>query len=138
VSGTALALTECMPRILRPLALVVALLASAACHHVEALGPDPVIAGQWHGHAKVGLLQVDANFTQNGDSVGGTGSFSSPLGGSDFTVTGTLTGAQVSLVLYSAELGSTTFVGRFTEANRIVGIVARPNADDLDLTLDRG
>lgn len=126
-----------MPRILRPLVLGIALFAGAACHHVDALGPHPVIAGVWHGHAKAGLLQVDANFTQDGESVGGTGSFSSPLGGSDFTVTGTVSGARVSLVLYSPELGSTTYIGRFTENNRIVGIVARPNEDDVDLTIDR-
>lgn len=97
-----------------------------------------MIAGEWHGHAKAGLLQVGAIFTQKRDSVGGTGNFSSPLGSSNFTVTGTLTGAEVSLVLYSAELGSTTFKGRFTEADRIEGIVARPNEDDIELTLDRG
>ena len=127
-----------MSRSLGAIVLCGALTIGSACHHGDPLGPNPVIAGAWHGHAKVGLLQVTANFTQDGESVGGTGSFSSPLGGSSFTVTGTLIGADVSLVLYSAELGSTTFVGRFTEANRIVGIVARPNEDDLDLTLDRG
>lgn len=127
----------CMSRSLCPLILGIALVASLACHDGDPLGPDPVIAGEWSGHAKAGLLQVDANFTQDGETVGGTGSFSSPLGGSNFTVTGTLIGAEVSLVLYSAKLGSTTFVGRFTEADRIEGIVARPDEDDIELTLDR-
>lgn len=115
----------------------IALVAALGCHHADPLGPDPVIAGAWHGHAKAGLVQVTATFTQDGRTVGGTGNFSSPLGGSDFTVTGTLTGGEVSLVLSSAALGSTTFKGRFTEANRMEGIVARPNEEDLALTLDR-
>ena len=101
------------------------------------VGPTPTIAGRWSGSAKAGLVDFSATFTQRGDSVGGTGRFSSPLGGDDFTVQGVLRGTDVDLILTSDELGATTFRGRFIAADRIEGTVDRPGEDDLDLTLDR-
>ena len=98
---------------------------------------NPSIAGRWTGSAKLGLVDFRADFTQSGDSVGGQGSFSSPLGGSDFAVAGVIKGGDVELVLTSATIGATTFRGRFVAANRIEGPLDRPDADDLDLTLDR-
>ena len=101
------------------------------------VGPAPTVAGHWSGSAKAGLLQFDADFTQAGDSVGGTGRFSSPLGGDDFTVRGAIRGTDVELVLTSDQLGATTFRGRFVAADRITGVLDRPNDEDLDLTIDR-
>jgi len=102
-----------------------------------AVGPNPVIAGSWSGTAKAGLVRFAATFTQSGDSVGGVGRFTSPLASDDFTVHGTLAGAEVNLVLTSDELGATTFRGRFTRARRIVGILDLVAQDDLELTLYR-
>jgi hypothetical protein len=125
-------------RLRAALALVV-LLAIAACKGDGGgpVGPAPTVAGRWSGSAKAGLLQFDADFTQAADSVGGTGRFSSPLGGDDFTVRGAISGTNVELVLTSDELGATTFRGRFVAADRITGVLDRPNDEDLDLTLDR-
>lgn len=101
------------------------------------VGPDPVIAGRWTGTAKAYTVQFTANFTQAGDQVGGTGRFSSPIASGDFTVTGTLVGRDVDLVLTSAELGATSFIGRFTAADRIEGTFDPNGSYELDLTLDR-
>ena len=101
------------------------------------VGPNPVIAGNWEGTAKAGLVRFNATFTQDVKAVGGTGSFTSPLGGSDFIVEGTLEGANVDLLLTSASIGATTFRGRFIAKNRIQGILDRPEEEDLELTLDR-
>lgn len=101
------------------------------------VGVNPSIAGRWTGSAKLGLLDFEATFTQSGDSVGGTGSFSSPLGGSDFDVRGVTKGGDVSLVLTSQTIGATTFTGRFVAADRITGMLEIPNRDDEELTIDR-
>lgn len=101
------------------------------------VGADPSIAGDWSGSAKFGLVDFRARFTQSGDSVGGTGHFSSPIASSDFDVRGVVRGGDVSLVLTSATIGTTTFTGRFVAADRIAGTLDRPNDEDLDLTLDR-
>ena len=98
---------------------------------------DPSIAGDWSGSAKFGLVDFRATFTQSGDSVGGTGHFSSPIASSDFDVRGLVRGGDVSLVLTSATIGTTTFDGRFVAADRITGTLDRPDDEDLDLTLDR-
>ena len=117
----------------------IALIALMACHGDGGgpVGPNPVIAGAWSGSAKAGLVQFHATFTQSADSVGGNGSFTSPIASSDFTVKGTLKGGTVALLLTSATLGETVFQGRFTAKNRIEGILYRPAEDDLELTLDR-
>jgi hypothetical protein len=101
------------------------------------VGPAPVIAGNWSGTARLHTVSFEATFTQAGESVGGTGHFSSPLASGDFTVTGTLTGARVDLVLTSAELGATVFRGRFTAADRIEGTLDPSGRYETDLTLDR-
>src|SRR5687767_3952085 len=77
-------------------------------------GPSPVIAGTWSGTAYAHTVSFEATFTQSGQTVGGTGHFSSPIASDDFTVTGTLDGADVDLLLTSSELGATVFRGRFT------------------------
>ena len=99
-------------------------------------GPKPSIAGAWSGSAYVGLVDFRATFTQAGDAVGGTGHFSSPRGSDDFTVSGTLSGQDVDLVLTSDTYGATSFRGRFTGADRIEGTLTLPD-DDVDLTIDR-
>ena len=100
-------------------------------------GTDPSIVGHWTGSAEYGLVDFRADFTQAGDSVGGRGSFSSPLGSSAFDVRGLVVGGDVTLLLTSPSIGATTFHGRFVAANRISGTLDRPDADDLALTLDR-
>jgi hypothetical protein len=101
------------------------------------VGPTPVIAGNWSGSARLGTVDVEATFTQAGESVGGTGHFSSPLASGDFTVTGTLVGTRVDLVLTSTELGATVFRGRFTARDRIEGTFDPSGRYETDLTLDR-
>lgn len=101
------------------------------------VGPDPVIAGRWTGTAKAYTVRFEATFTQTGEAVGGTGSFSSPLASGDFTVTGTLRGRDVALVLTSEELGATRFVGRFVAADRIEGTFDPGGRYEMELTLDR-
>lgn len=120
------------------LAAASALLAAIACSGDGGgpVGPNPTIAGHWSGTARLHTVGFEATFTQDGDEVGGTGHFSSPVASGDFTVAGSLSGATVDLLLTSTELGSTPFHGRFTGADRIEGTLELPG-DDLDLTLDR-
>ena len=101
------------------------------------VGPDPVIAGRWTGTAKLHTVRFEATFTQAGEVVGGSGKFSSPLGGGDFTVTGTLRGRDVALVLTSEEIGATSFVGRFVAADRIEGTFDPDGTYEMELTLNR-
>ena len=117
----------------------VALALSAACRGDGGgpAGPNPVSAGDWSGTAHAYTVHFEATFTQAGESVGGTGSFSSPLASGDFTVTGTLVGSEVDLVLHSSELGATAFRGRFTAADRIEGTFDPGGSYESDLTLDR-
>jgi hypothetical protein len=122
----------------RAAAVCLALALAAACHGKDAAAPDnPQIAGHWKGDAALSTVRFEATFTQNGSAVGGTGQFTSPLGSGPFTVTGQLNGANVNLNLTSAEFGATTYVGRFSGANRIVGHLADPSYGNIDLTLDR-
>ncbi len=100
-------------------------------------GPAPSIAGEWTGTAVAHTVRFEASFTQSGDAVGGSGRFSSPVASGDFTVAGTLEGADVDLVLTSAELGTTAFRGRFIAADRIEGTFDPGGEYELDLTLDR-
>ena len=120
----------------RALLLAVSL---AACHGNGGgpVGPDPSLTGHWTGTAKAHTVHFSADFTQNGQAVTGSGDFSSPLGGGPFTVTGTASGANVDLVLASAEFGATSFRGHFTAAHRVEGTLDLPGDSDLDLTLDR-
>ena len=101
------------------------------------VGPSPVIAGNWSGSAKAGLVQFEATFTNSGTDVGGNGHFTSPVASDDFTVAGTVSGANVSLVLTSSELGATTFIGKFTASDRIVGILDLGDGEEMELTIDR-
>ena len=110
------------------------LLATFACDKDATAPENPSIAGHWSGSAKLGLVDFEATFTQDGETVGGTGEFSSPEGSGTFTISGTLRGRDVQLTLVSAQYGVTTFVGRFTGANTIEGSLQNP---DLELTLER-
>ena len=101
------------------------------------VGTDPSLAGRWSGSAKLTLLDFSARFEQEGDDVTGTGRFSSPLGGDDFTATGTVTGGDVRLTLTSSEYGVATYVGRFVAANRVTGRLDAAAYSDIELTIDR-
>jgi hypothetical protein len=118
------------------LALVLALPLACRGDGGGPAGPDPSIAGEWSGSAYVGLVDFRATFTESGGVVGGTGHFSSPRGSDDFVVSGTVSGSDVSLVLTSDTFGATTFIGRFTAADRIRGTLDLPD-DDIELTIER-
>ena len=145
--GIGLAPVDVMPRIpltptrrlLLAVTLGTSLVAAPGCRGDGGgpVGPDPSIAGRWHGSAYLGLVDFRATFTQAGDAVGGTGYFSSPDASDDFTVAGTLVEADVDIVLTSDELGATTFRGRFTAADRIEGTLDLQHRDDIELTLER-
>ena len=123
---------------LRTALLGAAFLFAASCGGKDAAAPDnPQIAGHWTGSAAFSTVQFEATFTQTGSSVGGSGQFHSPLGSGPFTVDGHLDGANVTLNLTSNEFGSTTYVGRFSGADRIVGHITEPGYGDIDLTLER-
>lgn len=113
-------------RVLPYMLLIAATL--AACRDRDATAPAaPSIAGQWSGSARLGLVRFQASFTQSGDTVGGTGEFTSPRGSGPFTITGTVRGQNVELVLVSTEFGVTTYIGRFTGANTIEGDLQNPD-----------
>lgn len=127
---------RCRP--IRLAALCAALAFAASCGQKNAAAPaNPQIAGHWKGSAAASTVRFEATFTQNGGAVGGSGQFTSPLGSGPFTVDGTLTGADVSLNLTSTEFGATTYVGRFSGANRIIGHLTATQFGDINLTLDR-
>ena len=119
------------------LAAVVMVAAGCGGDGGGALGPNPGIAGDWSGTAYFWTVRFDATFTQDGQAVGGTGHFSSPIASGDFTVTGTVIGREVDLVLNSAELGATAFRGQFTAADRIVGTFDPGGQYETALTLVR-
>ena len=96
-----------------------------------------MIAGTWSGTAYAHTVSFEATFTQSGNSVGGSGHFSSPIASDDFTVSGTLDGSDVDLLLTSSELGATVFRGRFTGADRIEGTFDPSGDYESDLTLER-
>lgn len=102
-----------------------------------AVGPNPVIAGDWSGTSHLFTVRFEATFTQSGQTVGGNGHFSSPIESGDFTVTGTLMGREVDLVLTSQEFGATVYRGRFIAANRIQGTFDPSGEYEMELTLDR-
>lgn len=113
------------------------LLALLACAEEPTVPENPSIAGRWSGSAVANQVRFQATFTQAGDVVGGTGHFTSPLGSGPFTVTGRLIGVEVELSLTSAEFGETTYVGRFTRADRIEGHLEAPSYSMLNLALER-
>lgn len=118
----------------RAAACALLLIGATACDKDIASPENPSIAGRWSGSKLMGLLEFSADFTQDGETVGGTGEFSSPDGSGPFTISGTLRGRDVQLTLISQRYGVTTFVGRFTGANTIEGTLQNP---DIDLTLER-
>jgi hypothetical protein len=128
-------------RALRPRAFVLVLALAAACGHDESTAPPVVtgeIAGHWSGSAEFGV-QFSADFTREGTNVGGSGSFTSPVGSGPFTVTGGhVNGADVILDISSPEFGTATYTGRFTTADRITGRLTAPSFGQIVLTLDRG
>ena len=122
----------------RAFAIATVMVATTACRDSGGpVGPDPVIAGDWSGSAYAITVRFDATFTQSGQAVGGNGHFSSPIASGDFTVTGTLIGDDVNLVLTSTELGATAFRGRFTGADRIEGTFDPSGSYETRLTLYR-
>jgi hypothetical protein len=116
------------------LLLVAALL---ACRGDRSVGPAQSIVGAWDGSAVLGTVQFSATFTQSGDSVGGSGSFTSPLASGPFVVAGSLQGSNVDLVLTSSQLGATKYAGHFTNSGTITGRLDAPNYSDIQLTLER-
>lgn len=125
---------------LRRLALLVAIALPLACGKGDGggpVGPEPSLTGTWRGSAKLGALDFVAQFQQVDGNVVGTGAFSSPLGGDDFTAVGTSIGGQVRLTLTSSEYGVSTYNGRFVAANRVTGKLDAPQYSDLELTIDR-
>ena len=118
----------------RNLALLVILAVTTACDKDATAPPSPSIAGRWAGTAGLGAVQFEATFTQSGETVGGNGQFSSPLGSGPFAVAGTVRGQNVQLTLTSTEFGITTYAGRFTGANTITGRLSDP---DIELTITR-
>lgn len=114
------------------------LLAAAlvACRKDAASPASPSIAGRWDGSAAFGAVQFEATFTQDGQTVAGTGQFSSPLGSGPFTIAGTVIGQDVNLTLVSAEFGTSSYIGRFTGANTIEGRLQNPDFE-LELQRDR-
>jgi len=118
----------------RRFALLLLLAATTACDKDATAPLSPSIAGRWEGTAALGAVRFDANFTQSGEAVGGTGQFTSPLGSGPFTVTGTVRGQDVQLVLVSSEFGTTVYAGRLTGANTITGRLQDP---DIELKITR-
>ena len=133
------ALARALPSSARALVVVLLVAASVGCGGDGGgpVAPKPVIAGDWTGSAHFFTVRFDATFTQDGQAVGGTGHFSSPIASGDFIVTGTLVGRDVDLVLNSTELGATVFRGRFTAAARIEGTFDPSGQYEMPLTLKR-
>lgn len=125
-------------RALRPWALGLALLL-AACNGSDSTSPVVAgqIAGHWTGGGDFGV-EFSADFTQQGTTVGGSGSFSSVVGSGPFTVaSGQVIGADVTLALHSADFGDATYTGRFETADHITGRLAAPSVGQVVLALDR-
>lgn len=116
------------------------LLAVASCKGSDggsALGPNPSLTGRWTGSAQLGTLDFQATFVQTAGAVTGNGSYTSPLGGANFTVTGIVVGAAVSLSLEAGGIGTGSFTGRFTANDRVTGQLTAPGSGSVDLTLNR-
>ena len=130
-------LKRLVPRVALRVALAATVVALLACGKDAAAPDNPQIAGHWKGDAAFSTVRFEATFTQTGSAVGGAGQFTSPLGSGPFTVAGQLTGADVALNLTSSEFGATTYVGRFSGPDRIIGHITASSYGDIDLTLDR-
>ena len=117
------------------------LIASAACGGRDGggsvLGPNPSLTGHWTGSAQLGTVDFEATFAQTAGVVTGSGSYDTPIGGANFTVSGSVTGAQVSLALEAGGVGSGSFTGRFTADDRVAGQLTVPGSGSAALTLDR-
>ena len=118
-------------------ALSLVLVLSGACDDANPTDPQASITGRWAGSAALGAVRYEVTLTQSEEDVAGTGSFTSPVGSGPFTVTGRVTGFDVALQLVSGTLGSTTYLGTFDGANRIVGHLEHPTYSDLELALER-
>lgn len=101
------------------------------------LGPNPSLTGRWTGSAQFGTVDFQATFAQTAGVVTGNGSYTSPLGGANFTVTGTVAGNAVSLTLVAGGVGTGGFTGRFTADDRVEGRLTAPGSGSMDLTLKR-
>lgn len=123
--------------VLTGIAVAVAMLSSTACGKDAAAPANPQIAGHWSGTAALSTVRFEATFTEAAGAVGGSGQFTSPLGSGPFTVDGRLTGSDVSLNLTSTQFGVTTYVGRFSGDNRIIGHLTDASYGNIDLTLNR-
>jgi len=109
--------------------------AVSACGDDDVMAPEnPSIAGHWSGSAMLSTVRFEATFTHVGETVGGTGQFNSPYGSGPFTISGTVRGQDVDLILVSEEFGMTTYDGRFTGANTIEGDLRNP---DISLKIER-
>lgn len=118
---------------------LLALLALAGCGDDGggAVGPNPSLNGHWTGTAKFHTVRFEATFDQVGTEVTGIGSFTSPLGGDDFTATGTNLGGEVRLTLVAPTIGTATYNGHFVARDRVTGRLDAPGYDDMELTIDR-
>jgi len=120
------------------IAFALTIVSSTGCGKDAAAPPvTPRIAGHWSGSAALSTVRFSATFTESGGAVGGNGQFSSPLGSGPFTVDGRLTGSDVTLNLTSTQFGVTTYVGRFSGDNRIIGHLTDASYGNIDLTLNR-
>ena len=121
-------------------ALVLAGIA-AACGGNDSTAPKGQvgqIAGHWSGAANFGGLTFSADFTQQGNTVGGSGSYDSPVGSGPFTVSsGHIDGSNVTLTLTSELLGTATYTGEFETADRISGMLATESYSNVALTIER-
>ena len=124
-----------IPSRLAVLSLVLVL--SGACDDANPTDPPASITGRWAGSAALGAVRYEVTLTQSDEDVAGSGSFTSPVGSGPFTVTGHVTGFDVELQLVSGTLGSTTYLGTFDGANRIVGHLEHPTYSYLELALER-
>lgn len=117
------------------------LLTIAACNGNDggggALGPNPSLTGRWTGSGQFGTIDFQATFAQTGGVVTGDGSYNTPIGGANFTVTGSVAGQVVSLALEAGGVGSGSFTGRFTADDRVEGQLSVPGSGSTNLTLDR-
>ncbi len=124
--------------VLTSVVLALAMLSSTGCGKDAAAPPaNPQIAGHWSGSAALSTVRFEATFTESAGAVGGSGQFTSPLGSGPFTVDGRLTGSDVTLNLTSTQFGVTTYVGRFSGDNRIIGHLTDASYGNIDLTLNR-
>lgn len=83
-----MALRPFLPSLRAVLAIVAIGSSAIACSGDSPTEGTWPIAGRWSGTAVFGTVRFSATFTQNGEIVGGSGTFTSPLGSGPFTVAG--------------------------------------------------